>query len=153
MSVRTAIIGVGGMGRKYAEMITAGQVKDMTLTAVVARRPEVRDWAENLVNGDKSRPNVYASSEELFNNPEMYDAVLIVTPHKTHPEFAKRAFELGKHVLCDKPAGVTINIGQRRSWKTFKNYACQFKILQNGGLSQVGKLAQQLERRRRRRAD
>lgn len=115
MSVRTAIIGVGVMGKKYAEMITAGQVKDMTLTAVVARKPEVRDWAENLINGDKSKPNVYASSEELFDNSELYDAVLIVTPHKTHPELAKRAFELGKHVLCDKPAGVTIKQAQEMS--------------------------------------
>lgn len=112
MNIRTAIIGVGVMGKKYAEMIVAGQVKNMSLTAVVARRQEMKEWAESLVNSDGIKPKVYSSAEDLFDDPEQYDAVLIVTPHRTHPEFARRAFELGKHVICDKPAGVTI--GQAR---------------------------------------
>lgn len=106
--VRTALIGIGVMGKKYAEMIASGQVADMLLTAVVVRRDEMLDWAEGLVNTDGERPDIYRDTDALFDNPSGYDAVLIVTPHKTHPQLARRAFELGKHVLCDKPAGVSI---------------------------------------------
>lgn len=106
--VRVALIGIGVMGKKYAEMITAGEAESMVLSAVVVRRPEMLSWAEALENADGIKPTVYKNTEELFAHPEDYDAVLIVTPHKTHAEFAKRAFELGKNVLCDKPAGATI---------------------------------------------
>ncbi len=106
--VRTALIGVGVMGKKYAEMITAGSAANMKLAAVVIRRPELQEWGQTLVNTDNTRPEIYADTEELFSHPEQYDAVLIVTPHKLHPEQAKRAFELGKHVMCDKPAGASI---------------------------------------------
>lgn len=106
--VRAALIGVGVMGKKYAEMIVQGKVQGMVLTAVVARRPEIREWAEKLLNTDGTKPCVYANTDELFEQPDNYDAVIIVTPHKTHPELAIKAFQLGKHVMCDKPAGVTI---------------------------------------------
>lgn len=106
--VRAALIGVGVMGKKYAEMIVEGKVPDMALTAVVARRPEIREWAGKLMGADGVKPKVYGSAEEMYSEPDNYDAVIIVTPHKTHPEFAIKAFELGKHVMCDKPAGATI---------------------------------------------
>lgn len=110
--VRTALIGAGVMGKKYAEMIAEGKVPGMLLTAVVARRPEVKEWAEKLIkrheNAEGVKPAVYGDAEALFAEPERFDAVIIVTPHKTHPELAVRAFALGKHVMCDKPAGVTI---------------------------------------------
>ncbi len=106
--VRAALIGVGVMGKKYAEMIVQGKVQGMVLTAVVARRTEIREWAEKLLNTDGTKPCVYANTDELFEQPDNYDAVIIVTPHKTHPELAIKVFQLGKHVMCDKPAGVTI---------------------------------------------
>lgn len=34
---------------------------------------------------------------------ERVDAVYIATPHETHYDYAKRAIEAGKHVLCEKP--------------------------------------------------
>ena len=105
--VRVALIGVGVMGKKYAEMIVQGKVQGMVLTAVVVRRPEIREWAEKLLNTDGTKPCVYANTDELFEQPDNYDAIIIVTPHKTHPELAIKAFQLGKHVMCDKPAGVT----------------------------------------------
>lgn len=110
--VRAALIGVGVMGKKYAEMIVEGKVPGMVLTAVVARKPEAKEWAIKLTNKlgneDGIKPSVYENTEDLFAEPEGFDAVIIVTPHKTHSELAIRAFELGKHVMCDKPAGVTI---------------------------------------------
>ena len=101
--IRIALIGVGVMGRKYARMLSDGDVKNAELAAVVCRSGEAAAWAEGL----KGSPVIYGSADELFAHPDGYDSVLIATPHKTHPMLACRAFELGKHVMCDKPAGIT----------------------------------------------
>lgn len=109
--VRVALIGVGVMGKKYGEMICAKEVPNMKLTAVVCRKESAREWGKGLAGN----PEVFASADELFAHSDLYDAVLIVTPHKTHPLLAEQAFALGKHVLCDKPAGVSIKQAQKMS--------------------------------------
>ncbi len=106
--VRIALIGVGAMGRKYAEMIASGMVDNMLLAAVVVRRPELYEWAEALVNITGEKVKIYPNTDALYAEPDVFDAVLIATPHKSHAELAFRAFETGKHVMCDKPASVTV---------------------------------------------
>lgn len=111
--IRVALVGVGVMGSRYADMIVSGNVKNMVLAGVVARNPKAQEWAEALVSTEGLHPNVYRDADDMFAHGDDFDAVIIATPHKTHEEFAVRAFESGKHVLCDKPAGVTI--GQARN--------------------------------------
>lgn len=110
--IRVALVGVGVMGSKYADMIVSGAVKNMVLAGVVARNPKAQEWAATLVSSVGERPNVYMSVDDMFAHSDDFDAVIIVTPHKTHEEIAVRAFEKGKHVLCDKPAGATIRQAQ-----------------------------------------
>jgi predicted dehydrogenase len=52
----------------------------------------------------KMYPNTMgvASGEDILNNPEI-DAVVLATPIKTHYNLAKKALEMGKHVLVEKP--------------------------------------------------
>ncbi|MFA9377535.1 MAG: Gfo/Idh/MocA family protein [Lachnotalea sp.] len=107
--VRIAVIGIGGMGKKYAQLINDGFVNNMTLTAVSCRSDANAKWAkDNLA----SQTKIFQDSDELFEQSELFDAVLIVTPHKTHPALATQAFEHKKHVFCDKPAGVSLQQSQ-----------------------------------------
>lgn len=46
--------------------------------------------------------NFYETNYDAFL--KKLDAVYIATPHNTHYEYAKRALEAGRHVLCEKPA-------------------------------------------------
>ena len=48
----------------------------------------------------------FSGIEETFFSESGIDAVLIATPHYSHPELAKKAFANGIHVLIEKPAGV-----------------------------------------------
>lgn len=50
---------------------------------------------------------VFKSSDELVVNPEV-NAVLVLTPLEAHFPNVKLALEAGKHVLVEKPVGVTI---------------------------------------------
>lgn len=100
-TIKTAVIGTGNMGRKYAEMIINGEVKGMSLSAVVCRSEGAAEWGRSLGGAA-----VFRNADELFENTDTFDALIIATPHKLHPELALRAFACRKHVMCDKPAGI-----------------------------------------------
>ena len=103
-SVRIALVGTGAMGRKYAEMLSSGKAARAELAAVCVRSEASYEWAKRELPGVRTA----RSMEELFAEPDDYDAVLIALPHKAHREAALRAFALKKHVLCEKPVSAAI---------------------------------------------
>lgn len=54
-------------------------------------------------------PQAHGSYEALLADPTV-QAVYIATPHPQHVEWAVKAAEAGKHILCEKPAG--LNYGE-----------------------------------------
>ena len=99
--ISIAIIGTGNMGRQYADMIYNGTAGRARLSALVCRSEEAVLWGKGYKD-----VLIFRSADELFDNADKFDALLIATPHKTHPALALKAFSLGKHVMCEKPAGV-----------------------------------------------
>ncbi len=51
-------------------------------------------------------PKVYGTYEELLNDAEI-DAIYIPLPNHLHVEWAIKAIEANKHVLCEKPIGLS----------------------------------------------
>lgn len=105
--IKTAVIGIGNMGSQYASLLQDGKIEGLELSALT----RVKKQFEELLSPslEKGLP-LFASADELFAAVEegrlKIDAVIIATPHYSHEEIAVRAFELGLHVLCEKPAGV-----------------------------------------------
>lgn len=102
--IRTAVIGTGGMGQKYMDLIRTGRVPSMSLAAAVARKEETRLCLKEKFGRDLP---LFESEEALYARADLFDAVLITTPHRLHPAMAERALKAGKHVLCDKPIGIS----------------------------------------------
>lgn len=50
----------------------------------------------------------YTDPNDLLDNPAI-DAVSICSPHWAHMDQAIRASENGKHIICEKPIGVTLD--------------------------------------------
>src|SRR5690606_32220074 len=63
--------------------------------------PDRPDYAEHFPGA-----RVVAGYEALIADPDV-DAVYISTPHPQHAQWGIKAAQLGKHVLCEKPMGLT----------------------------------------------
>jgi predicted dehydrogenase len=66
----------------------------------------------------------YPSPEELVRDPAV-DAVFVLTNLETHLEYTKLALEAGKHVLVEKPVGVSVGeIEQMKELADTKGLVC-----------------------------
>lgn len=100
--VKVGVIGVGNIGSSHVQLLDKGQIEGATLTAICSRNESRIEWVKNNTQGDVQ----IFRDEETFFSESGIDAVLIATPHYSHPDLAKTAFTNGIHVLIEKPAGV-----------------------------------------------
>lgn len=99
--VRFGIIGMGNMGTSHAKSFLDGKVRGMQITAVADTESEKLVWSEKNLPWAKR----YNSGEALTESGEV-DAVIICTPHYSHPPLVMKALSEGLHVVSEKPAGV-----------------------------------------------
>ena len=98
--LRLAVIGSTGIiGRVHIDAIR--QLDSCRLVGIHARRQQpLRQQAEELGT------RLYPTLDDALNDDEI-DAIVIATPHPSHLEITTRAAAAGKHVLAEKPLGVT----------------------------------------------
>jgi predicted dehydrogenase len=118
--VRTAVVGLGWWGDGLARALAASERTE--LTACFARTKASReDFAQR--HGCRA-----ADSFEALVGASDVDAVMLATPHSTHPDLIETAAEHGKHVFVEKPLALTV-IGGRRAFAATER---------NGVVLQVG---------------
>ena len=94
--IRWGLLAAGAIAKAFAHGVK--QSETGVLAAVAARDADkATSFAEEY-----GIPTSYGSYEELLQDPEV-DAVYISTPHPMHTEWAIKAAEAGKHILCEKP--------------------------------------------------
>src|SRR4030095_8096829 len=99
-TVRWGILSTAKIGReKVIPAMQAGKYCDVT---AIASRDKSRAQQEAKKLGIAK---VYGSYEELFADPDI-DAIYIPLPNHMHVEWAIKAINANKHVLCEKPIGM-----------------------------------------------
>ncbi len=79
-----------------------------TVTAIASRQLEKAQAAASQLGIEKA----YGSYEELLADPDI-DAVYIPLPNHLHVPWAIKALKTGKHVLCEKPIGLSVAEAQK----------------------------------------
>ncbi|MGL5435310.1 MAG: Gfo/Idh/MocA family protein [Lachnospiraceae bacterium] len=103
--IRIVIIGFGNMGKKYSEYLLHGDIEGMELAGICCRNQPGQQYIRaNYPDSVK----VYQNTKELFAHSDEIDSVLIAVPHKQHVAIAIEAFRHNLHVLCEKPAGISV---------------------------------------------
>lgn len=92
---RWGILGVARINRALLTPLATGRHQ---LHAVASR---TSDRAEAYA-AEHGIPRAYGSYDQLLADPQV-DAVYVPLPNSLHAEWAIRAAEAGKHVLCEKP--------------------------------------------------
>jgi len=112
-----AIVGCGGMGGRHLLGLKALEdigMSNITLRAVCDLRREnaeaLADDAQDLLG---YRPQVYADMGAMVREQPDLQAVDITTDVGSHHRVACPAFQLGLHVLCEKPLAVTMRAANR----------------------------------------
>lgn len=102
MTVRVAMLGYGLAGRVIHRPLL--QVVDaVSLTHVVTADAGRADAARADVPGVAVVPD----AETLWQRAEEFDAVVVATTNDVHVPLARRAVDLGKAVVVDKPVALT----------------------------------------------
>lgn len=97
--IKWGIISTGAIAKCFANALT--QTDSGVAVAVGSRSQASADkFADQF-----DIPTRHASYEALLADPEV-EAVYVATPHPWHPEWAIKAIEAGKHVLCEKPLAI-----------------------------------------------
>src|SRR3954464_8189124 len=98
--IRAGILGTGWAAGRHAEALR--RLPGVELAAVAGRDPAGAAAFAERCGVASARPSAAA----LFEDPSI-DAVHVCTVNAVHAEQARNALAAGKHVLCEKPLGVS----------------------------------------------
>lgn len=97
--IRWGILGPGDIAKAFAGGVAGSRTG--TLAALGARNPGKEGLAQTFPG-----VRILDGYQALLDDPDI-DAVYIAIPHPGHAEWAIKAAEAGKHVLCEKPLALT----------------------------------------------
>ncbi|ONI90505.1 oxidoreductase [Saccharothrix sp. ALI-22-I] len=99
--LRWGVVATGGI----ADVVTGDLrlLPDVEVLAVSSRAlPKAESFAAK-----HEIPRAYGDYTDLLADPDV-DVVYVATPHAQHHAVTRAALEAGKHVLCEKPATLTL---------------------------------------------
>lgn len=129
-----AFVGLGDYATKHLAPAVKATSNARVAGVVTGSPDKVPAWQKEYGIPDGNVYN-YENFDSIKDNKDI-DVVYVVTPTGLHAEYAIRAAQAGKHVICEKPmaptvedcdrmieaakkAGVTLQIGYRLHWDPY----------------------------------
>ena len=145
--LKFAVIGIGRMGFRHAYNLHMHHIAGAKLVAVCDISEEARNKAKKLKG-----VSIYEDYKEMLDKEEL-DAVIIATPHYSHPEIAEYAMQKGVNSLIEKPVSVTtkaakeliecaercpdVKVGVSFNQRSNRMYKYAKKLIDSGKLGEI----------------
>ena len=121
--IKFAIVGCGHIGKRHAEMVK--RHPEAELVAVCDPRPSSETGADQF--GVRVFPDMASMLRELPN----IDVVNVCTPNGLHAKHSLLALEARKHVVCEKPMGLSKAECEEVLYKALQVHRTVFGVMQN----------------------
>lgn len=121
--IKFAVVGAGHIGKRHAEMIS--RESQAELVALV----DIRSQQE--CDAERFDVPFFSSVEEMLNAGLEIDVVNICTPNGLHAQQSLAALESGKHVVCEKPMGLSKDNCEKVIFKALQQNKHVFCVMQN----------------------
>ena len=121
--IKFAVIGAGHIGKRHAEMIR--RENEAELVAMV----DIRSIEECGIEDFKVP--FFKTIEELIESGIEFDIVNICTPNGLHASQSLKALEAKKHVVVEKPMGLSKDNCEKVIFKALQESKQVFCVMQN----------------------
>jgi predicted dehydrogenase len=121
--IKFAVVGAGHIGKRHAEMIRRDSEGE--LVALV----DLRDKEE--CGAQEFDVPFFNSIEDLLASDLEHDVINVCTPNGLHAYHAKKALEAGKHVVCEKPMGISKESCEQVIYTALQANKQVFCVMQN----------------------
>lgn len=121
--VKFAIVGCGHIGKRHAEMVSRDPEAELVAMVDVRSRQEC--------GADAYDVPFFQSIEEMLAAGLDMDVVNVCTPNGLHAEQALKALEHKKHVVVEKPMGLTKEQCEKVIFKSLQQSRQVFCVMQN----------------------
>lgn len=102
--LKIGVIGAGRIGKVH----TATLVQSVPQAEVIAIADTNMDQAREVA-GMHGIPSVFGNYREIIRHPDV-EAVVICSPTDTHAAYIVEAAAAGKHIFCEKPVDLTLDV-------------------------------------------
>jgi UDP-N-acetyl-2-amino-2-deoxyglucuronate dehydrogenase len=121
--IKFAVVGCGHIGKRHAEMISGNPDAELVALCDTADK--------NSLGIEKYEVPCFSSIKELLAADLNIDVVNICTPNGLHAEHCIQALEARKHIVCEKPMGLTTSSCEQVIYKALQVSKQAFVVMQN----------------------
>lgn len=121
--IRFVVVGAGHIGKRHAEMIRREEEAELVALADIRSKEEC--GAEHF------EVPFFSSIDELMDSDLEFDVVNVCTPNGLHAAQSLIALEKGKHVVCEKPMGLSKDECEKVIFKSLQMSKSVFCVMQN----------------------
>ncbi len=121
--VRFVVLGAGHIGKRHAEMIRRDEEGELVALVDVRSKEDC--------NVEDFHVPFFHSLDEVIQSGLEFDVVNVCTPNGFHASQSIAALDAGKHVVCEKPMGLTKDSCEKIIYKSLQVSKQVFCVMQN----------------------